>query len=66
MILFIASDMAHQPEFDYFFLALLGIGLGWLLHRRKPPPPSSGRFSLFRNMRESARKKEEKKDKEKK
>ncbi len=61
LILFIASDFAKQPNFDYFFLSMLIIGFGWLLRRRKPPPPSSGRFSIFRRMREGKKSREEKK-----
>ncbi len=61
LILFIASDFANKPDFDYFFLSMLVIGLGWLLRRRKPPPPSSGRFSTFRRMREGRKSHEEKK-----
>ena len=63
LILFIASDLANQPDFDYFFLSMISIGFGWLLRRRKPPPPSAGRFSMFRKAREGAQKRREEKKK---
>lgn len=70
-ILFIASDLADRPDFDYMFVAMLLMGVGWLFRRKKPPPPDSGRFSIFRKMRDDGiRRKEErlkaKKDKGKK
>jgi hypothetical protein len=54
-ILFIASDLAEKPDFDYMFVAMLLIGVGWMFRRNKPPPPSAGRFSIFRRMREDSR-----------
>lgn len=50
-ILFVASDLAEKPEFDYLFIAMLLIGLGWVFRRKKAPPPSADRFSYFRRMR---------------
>jgi hypothetical protein len=50
-ILFVASDMAEKPEFDYLFIAMLLIGIGWMFRRKKAPPPSADRFSYFRRMR---------------
>ena len=60
-ILFIASDLAKQADFDYFFMAILLIGIGWVFRRKKAPPPSAGRFSYIKNMRENAKKKREEK-----
>ncbi len=60
-ILFIASDLADKADFDYFFMAVLLIGIGWMFRRGKAPPPSAGRFSYIKNMRENARKKREEK-----
>jgi hypothetical protein len=50
-ILFVASDLAEKPEFDYLFIAMLLIGIGWTFRRKKAPPPSADRFSYFRRMR---------------
>ena len=47
-ILFVASDFAKEPDFDYLFVAMLLIGIGWILRRKKAPPPSAGRFSMLR------------------
>ena len=64
-ILFLASDFSNQTDFDWLFGGLVLVAIGWLLRRRVPPPPSSGRFSMVRKWRESAkiRKHEKKKDK---
>lgn len=58
-ILFIASDFANNPNFDYLFWAVLVITVGILIRRRKPPPPPSGRFAFLKKMREGPKKKEE-------
>ena len=50
-ILFVASDYAHQTNFDYLFWAVLSVTVGILMRRRKPAPPPSGRFSYLRKMR---------------
>jgi hypothetical protein len=55
-VLFLASDLANMVQFDYLCLAMLSIGLGWMLHRRKAPPPSAGRFSWVKKTRETMRK----------
>jgi hypothetical protein len=44
-LLFVMSDIAEQVDFDYLFIAMLFIGIGWTLRRRKAPPPPAGRFS---------------------
>jgi hypothetical protein len=56
LVLFIASDFAHMTDFDYLFLAVLAIGVGWVLQRRRPPPPPAGRFSVLRKLRENFKK----------
>jgi hypothetical protein len=59
-ILFVASDLANKADFDFLFLAMILIAIGWSLWRKKPPPPSSERFSYVRKLRdESKRKREE-------
>ena len=60
-LLFVVSDIAEQPDFDFLFTALVLIGIVWSMWRTKPPPPSAGRFSYFKNKREEARKKREEK-----
>jgi hypothetical protein len=62
-IMFLASDFAHQTNFDYLFLALMAIVAGWMMQRKKAPPPPSGRFGYFRRMRENADRKAEEKNK---
>jgi hypothetical protein len=47
-VLFVVSDLAKDVDFDYLFIAMLLIGIGWMMRRRKSPPPSSGRFSGVR------------------
>lgn len=64
-ILFVASDLAEQPDFDYLFIAMILIAIGWMFRRKKPPPPPAGRFSIFRTMRENARKRREAREKAK-
>lgn len=59
-VLFLASDFAQMPDFDYLFLAVLAVGIGWVLQRRRPPPPPAGRFSILRKMRENLKKKSQK------
>ena len=65
-ILFVVSDLADKADFDYLFVAMLLIGIGWALRRGKTPPPSAGRFEWWRSTREEAnrRKAEKKKDKQ--
>ncbi len=60
-ILFVASDLADKPDFDYLFGAMILFAIGWSMWRKKPPPASAGRFSYIRKMRESAREKRENK-----
>jgi len=50
-ILFVASDLAQKADFDYLFIAMILIAIGWGFRRRKAPPPPAGRFSMFRRRR---------------
>jgi hypothetical protein len=59
-IIFLASDFANQPDFDWLFLGLLFAALGYFIHRRAARPPSSGRFGAIRKFREDAKKRKEK------
>ena len=62
-IMFLASDFAHQTNYDYFFLALMAIVSGWMMRKKKAPPPSSGRFGYFKRIQENANKRKEEKNK---
>ena len=70
-VIFVASDLspktAQNPgaNFDFLFIAILAIGGGWLLRRRKPPQPSAGRFSIINKMRSDAKKRKEEQQKAK-
>ncbi len=48
LILFVASNSANQPNFDYLFWAVLAVTVGLMLRRRKAPPPRSNRFESLR------------------
>jgi hypothetical protein len=63
-VLFLASDMAERPQFDYFCLSMLAIGLGWMLSRRRAPPPSAGRFSWVKQTRERMRRRRQEPDRQ--
>lgn len=62
-ILFMASDAANMPQFDYLCLAVVSVGLGLVMLRRRPPPASAGRFSFVRKTRENIRKRREERNK---
>ncbi|NOH02519.1 MAG: hypothetical protein HND47_11470 [Chloroflexi bacterium] len=49
-LLFVTSDLADQVDFDYLFIAMLLLTVGWYFRRRKAPPPASGRFSGLKNL----------------
>jgi hypothetical protein len=51
LILFAASDYAHQANFDYLFWAVLAVTIGLMLRKRRPPRPPSGRFETLRKWR---------------
>ena len=65
-LLFVASDIAKQADFDYLFMAMLLMGIGWLCRRSKAPPPSAERFSWLKKNREEAKKKKQAKQNAKK
>jgi hypothetical protein len=58
-IIFIASDFAKQPDFDWLFLGMLFVVVGIILRRRAPPPPPSGRFATINRLRAEAKKRRE-------
>lgn len=49
-ILFVLSDIAEQPDFDFLFVALLLIAVGWWMRRNKAQRAPSGRFSGARGL----------------
>jgi len=59
-ILFLASDFANQPDFNWLFLGLLFGAIGFFLRRRSSPPPPAGRFGMINKFREDAKKRREK------
>jgi len=65
-VLFVVSDLAERADFDYLFLSVLLMGIGWIFRRGKAPPPSAGRFSWWRKRREEAKKKKQAKQEAKK
>jgi hypothetical protein len=56
-LLFVASDLAKRADFDFLFVSLLMVGIGWMFRRGKAPPPSAGRFAWLKKQREEANKK---------
>ena len=64
-IFFLASDFAHQPDFDYLFVSMVLLGFGFLLRRRAAPVPPTGRFGMVHKMREEAKKRKEERAKKK-
>lgn len=62
-LLFVTSDLAEKVDFDYLFISVVLLFIGWYFRRGKAPPPSAGRFSYIRKSREDARKKKEEKSK---
>jgi len=56
-ILFVVSDLADKPDFDYLFVAMILFAIGWSMWRKKPPPPSADRFAWLRKMRDNRRQK---------
>lgn len=51
-LLFVVSDIAEKTDFDYLFMAMVLMGIGWAMWRQKPAPPSAGRFEIIRKWRE--------------
>ncbi len=62
-LLFVVSDIADKTDYDYFFTAMVLMGIGWFMWRKKPAPPSSGRFESLKRLRENRGKKREEKQK---
>lgn len=62
-ILFLASDFAKTPEFDWLFVGMVLMGIGFFFRRSAAPPPSAGRFGMVRKIREDAKKRKEEKAK---
>ena len=54
--MFILTDFAENPQFGYFFGAVLciigGIALWWRPPAVKTPPTDSGRFRIIRTLEE--------------
>ena len=65
-ILFLASDLSNQTDFDWLFGGMVLMAIGWFMRRRVQPPPSAGRFASYRKWRESTRKRKQEKKKDKK
>jgi hypothetical protein len=63
LIFFIASDFADKTDFDWLFVGMVLLGIGFLFRRRGAPPAPAGRFSYIRKMRENAKKRKEEKAK---
>jgi len=62
-VLFIASDLAEQADFDFLFVAVLMGGIGWACRRGIAPPPSAGRFAwLNKKLEERKQKKQVKRE----
>lgn len=62
-VLFVTSDLAKQVDFDFLFIAIVMIGIGWMFRRGMTPPPSAGRFAWLKKTREAAKKKKAEKAK---
>ena len=48
--LFVVSDIADRVEFDYLFISMVMIAIGWYFRRKKAPPPPAGRFSWLKGV----------------
>jgi hypothetical protein len=65
LMLFVVSDIAQKTDFDFLFIALVLMGIGWSMWRKKPPRPSAGRFAWFNKWFGERRKNFEEKQKAK-
>jgi hypothetical protein len=63
--IFVASDFAKLPDFDYFFVALALFGAGWFFRRKKKYPPPAPRFVYIKNFLANQRKKRDERLKKK-
>ncbi len=50
VILFVISDIANTVDFDYLFIGLLSIGIGFFFRRDAEKPSASGRFATWKKM----------------
>ena len=60
MILFIGSEFSREANFNFFFLSLVALFIGYQL-RRRAQPRESARFSAIRRAREQSRLRREQK-----
>ena len=51
ILLFIISDIAEKIAFNYLFIGLLFLGIGFFFRRKVEKPDSSGRFEWWNKMR---------------
>ncbi len=56
-ILFVASDLSDKTDFDYFFVAVVLLFIGWRLRGKRPAPPPSTRFAFVKKWNEDRKKK---------
>lgn len=63
-IFFLASDFANQPDFDWLFVGILLLAIGFGFRRRAARPAPASRFSMVRKLREKAKKRKEEKKKQ--
>ncbi|GJQ36090.1 MAG: hypothetical protein JETCAE01_21000 [Anaerolineaceae bacterium] len=47
-LLFVVSDVADMVEFDYFFVSVVLLAIGYYFRRKKAPPPPANRFAWFK------------------
>jgi hypothetical protein len=53
LALFVASDLAEQPNFNLFFFGLAGLAIGLVLaNRSRPDKVESERFRWIRSLRD--------------
>ena len=55
-LLFAISDLADKVDFDFLFVAVILIGIGWMMRRKKAAPPPAGRFSWIKGLRKGGNK----------
>ncbi|MBK6646733.1 MAG: hypothetical protein IPG44_13485 [Anaerolineales bacterium] len=48
-LLFVVSDVADKVQFDYFFLAMILLGIGYYFRRKKARPQAANRFSWLKS-----------------
>ena len=63
VILFFASESANKTDYDYFFIALILLIVGFLFRKRAAPPPAADRFRMIRRYRENQKAKADEKAK---